>query len=294
MTEKELIDRISAIGPTETQKDRMLNRILMPGSKPKASFKRSYKIAVPALCAAIVLILFAIPVLFDDKPAVPQLIRLDAATTPFSAPIQRGVFGIEPMSAQSYLNYNGNRYSFLDNGAFFDLSGVKLGPIADSMQPANGEGTIYTIPGYDPGFRLAVEREGHYRIAQFAGKSDDGVIAADEFLALADLGRLTERVEIMTHTGTELLHAIEGKKNLQALIKAIGQSKIADDWTMEDERRLAVSQIAGNSFMIKFNLKDGTAVSMHAMPELKLATIGNGRYRLSERFLNDYADLFKL
>ena len=79
-----------------------------------------------------------------------------------------------PDGMRKMMNYNGNRYVFLENGAAYSLSAQQLkaalGTLDYDIQAdpqANGKkefsttfalgGTVYALADYDPAFRLAVE-----------------------------------------------------------------------------------------------------------------------------------------
>ncbi|MCU6712114.1 hypothetical protein M6D81_25780 [Paenibacillus sp. J5C_2022] len=316
MNEKELIARIGRIGPTETQKERMLRSILAPEAPKKAPLKAAYRLAIPAACCAMLALVLTIPLFFKQEAAIPQLVPASAqpavGVSVFGVPTR----GLDRMGPQKYMNYNGHRYTFLQQGAAYDLSGFmpeskeELGSLQFDVLEDLGNGgkkgyadkdyaatflvggTLYSLPGYDTGFRLAVELDGQYYIAQLAGRTDDRIIPADEYIALADLKRLAERVDIMDHSGSKLLHSLEEKRAVREWIEAISASSSADDLTSEDYERLAGAQSEGQSYMIKYHLKDNTTIDMYVVPELKLASIGNGRYVLDDAFLKQYGQLF--
>ncbi|MFD0960738.1 hypothetical protein [Paenibacillus chungangensis] len=316
MNEKELITRLGRIGPTETQKERMLDRILAPEAPKKAPLKAAYRFGIPAACCAMLALVLAIPLLFKQESVIPQLVPANAQPVVGISVLGVHTRGMDRMGPQKYMNYNGHRYTFLQQGVAYDLSGFmreskeELGTLQFDVLEDLGSGgkkgyankdyaatylvggTLYRLPGYDTGFRLAVELDGQYYIAQLAGRTDEGIIPANEYIALADLKRLAERVDIMNHSGSKLLHSLVEKQAVKEWIEAISASSSADDLTREDMEKLARAQSEGRSYKIAFQLKDNTSIDMYVAPELKLASIGNGRYVLAEAFLKQYGQLF--
>jgi hypothetical protein len=309
MTEKELIDRLARMGPTDKQTDRMLERILNPAAKPRFALKPSYRIALPTL-VILLLSLYWLPALQQKQnKEIPQLTSVVAPfAVEFGLPraIHAGTLG-------KFLNYNGSRYTFLEDGAAYDLSGWKveeqgvLGTlqydIAADIQNGGKKGyssrdlattymnggTIYALPGYAPTFRLAVSYEGRYYIAELSGKTDDGVIDAKEFVSLADLSRMTMRIEWLDHQGTTVMQVWDAKKDIRKWSNLIAESIPIEKLTDEQYERLAKARSSDRSFQVRWVLRDGTSIVMYLVPDLSLLTIGNGNYELSETFLEMYS-----
>ncbi|WP_214625980.1 hypothetical protein [Paenibacillus agaridevorans] len=317
MTEKELIDRLARMGPTDKQTDRMLERILNPAAKPRFALKQSYRIALPAL-VILLFSLYWLPALQQKQnKEIPQLTTVVA---PFAAEfgLPRGGKSIHIGTLGKFLNYNGSRYTFLKNGAAYDLSGWKveeqdaLGTlqydIAADIQNGGTKGyssrdlattymnggTIYALPGYAPAFRLAVSYEGRYYIAELSGKTDDRVIDAKEFVSLADLSRMTMRLEWLDHQGTTVMRVWDAKKDIRKWSNLIAESIPLEKLTDEQYERLAKARLSDRSCQARWVLRDGTSIVMYLVPDLSLLTIGNGNYELSKTFLETYSKEFLL
>jgi len=316
MNEKELIARMSKLGPSKKQKERMLSRILSQEARKKPPLRRSVKIAIPAIGCAVLSMALVFPVFFKADPAIPSLTALQQVqpttftVTPRSMPLS---VSLGPLKM---LNYNGYRYTFLNDGAPFDLTdrtpgaGDKLGTLQYDLKAdmenggKNGYaeldyattyllgGTIYQLQGYDPAFRLAVEHEGRYYIVQLSGRTDNGVIPAGDYAEAAELARLTKEIDIMNHSGSVQLHVLHRKKDIREWIGMFSQSETAVNRDREADEQWAKAQSEGKSYLAKLRLKDGTAIDMFVVPELGMAAIGDNRYILPESFSEAYADLF--
>lgn len=308
MTEKELIERLNRMGPTDRQMDRMLERILNPATKRKSIFKSSYRIALPALAILLLVPLFWPP--STQQEPIQELTPIMNAATPFAGP--RGGMALHPGSNGKVLNYNGSRYTFLENGAAYDLSGwgIEAQPALGTLQydmsadiQDGGKegyssrdlaatymlgGTLYELPGYDPAFRLVVSHEGRTYIAQLSGLADGSVIDAGDYVSLADLKRLAKRIELLNGDGT-LAQAWDEKKDIRRWISIISDSKAA-----ETSNEMAESQTSGKSYQLKWRLLDGTSITMNLAPELSQLTIGTGRYELSKTFIETYGTIFHI
>ncbi|REK77653.1 hypothetical protein [Paenibacillus paeoniae] len=298
MNEKELITRISRLGPTKTQKERMLSRILEPEAPKKAPLKRSYKIAIPAICCAMLSLALILPMFLRQESAIPSLVALSVQPspqtfTPRQMPLQAAIDPLKMMS------FNGYRYTFLSDGAPYDLSGMMPTP-GDKLSDDDQDfattylagGTLYRLQGYDPGFRIAVEHQGRYYIAQMSGRTDDVTIPAEEYVNVADLVRLTEKIDIMNHSGSLHLHSLDGKNEVRKWIEMFSRSESSVNRDREDDEQWAKAQSEGKSYLAKLRLKDGTAIDMYVVPELGAASLGDNRYGLPESFQEAYADLF--
>ncbi|RJE89618.1 hypothetical protein D3P07_05080 [Paenibacillus sp. 1011MAR3C5] len=316
MNEKELIARMSRLGPTKLQKKRMLSRILGQKARRKPPLRRSVKIAIPAIgCAVLSLALF-FPVFFKADPAIPSLTALQQVQpSPFTVTPRHMPLSVS-LGPLKMMNYNGHRYTFLNDGAPYDLAdrmpGVeeKLGLLQYDLKSdmENGGkdgyagldyattyllgGSIYRLPGYDPAFRLAVEHEGRYYIAQLSGRTDNSIIPAVEYAEAAELARLTQEVDIMNHIGSVQLHTLDRKKDVRKWIEMFSQSEAAVNRDREADEQWAKAQSEGKSYLAKLRLKDGTAIDIFVIPELGMASLGDNRYILPEAFREAYADLF--
>ncbi|MFF2888618.1 hypothetical protein [Paenibacillus sp. NPDC057967] len=316
MNKKELIARMSRLGPTKTQKERMLSRILGQEARRNPPLRRSVKIAIPAIGCAVLSLALVFPVFFKADPAIPSLTALQQAQpSPFTVTPRHMPLSVS-LGPPKMMNYNGYRYTFLNDGAPYDLADRmpeakdKLGSLIYDLKSdmENGGkdgyavldyattyllgGEVYPLPGYEPGFRLAVKHEGRYYIAQLSGRTDNGIIPAREYTEAAELARLTKEIDIMNHIGSVQLHALDRKKDVRKWIEMFSQSEPAVNRDREADEQWAKAQSEGKSYLAKLHLKDGTAIDLFVVPELGMASLGDNRYILPESFKEAYADLF--
>lgn len=199
------------------------------------------------------------------------------------------------------LNYDGARYEFLGDGAQYNLDRQKLTNVLGTLQYefvvqedltttfALG-GTLYEIPSYSPQFRVAVEYEGAYYIAQLVANVDDEPIAIDHYLDVSQLKENVKEIRINSHMGMEVLKRLDqskAKRMVEALYSAI-PATLADD----DYGSIASAQTGGQSYLISFVLKDSTTVDMYIIPGLGYIAVGDSWYDLSESFLSEFAQEF--
>lgn len=212
-----------------------------------------------------------------------------------------------PDGMRKMMNYNGNRYVFLEDGAAYSLSAQQLkaalGTLDYDIQAdpqANGKkefsttfalgGTVYELADYDPAFRLAVEWEGNYYLCQRTGQTDNSPMDAAEYFAAARFPERIERVSIADHAGAEVLAEFPGGE-ISALIGALAQAQPAA-LAEEDYLAIASAQTEGESYQLLLELNDGTTSSLYVLPSLQIAMIGDNRYALPDSFSEKFGDLF--
>ena len=212
-----------------------------------------------------------------------------------------------PDGMRKMMNYNGNRYVFLENGAAYSLSAQQLkaalGTLDYDIQAdphANGKkefsttfalgGTVYELADYDPAFRLAVEWEGNYYLCQRTGQTDNSPMDAAEYFAAARFPERIERVSIADHAGAEVLAEFPGGE-ISALIGELSQAQPAA-LAEEDYLAIARAQTEGESYQLLLDLNDGTTSSLYVLPSLQIAMIGDNRYALPDSFSEKFGDLF--
>jgi hypothetical protein len=296
--------------------ERMLDRITNPSKvepKLKWQWSRSYRIALPTLLC-VLLIGIGLPFVMNGggEPVIAVLHPI-VSPAPMAISIEpRGVGLPQASEVRKFLNYNGSRYAFLNNGEPYDLSEWKLEEseplgkleydIAADMQNGGTEGyasrdfgttylmggNLYQLPGYDPAFRLAVERDDRYYIVQLVGRTDDGSIPAVDYVEAAHLDQLAERVELLDHSSKQL-RAWSAMKDVSEWIGRISAFESAGQLTNEQYEQLAEAGSSGETYTLHVALKDGTAIDMLLNPGLRLISIGDSRYQLSEA---TYSDLF--
>ncbi|WP_168118869.1 hypothetical protein [Paenibacillus sp. HB172176] len=320
MNEDELLESIGKIIPTSGQREKMLERILTEsrtnavadagGNKRRGFARLSVRLILPSVCVALLLLLIGVPLLTKEEPLaeIPQLTPMPAT---LAAPL-KSVRGELP-GLRKFLNYNGFRYEFLDNGDAFNLSGAELGeklgtldydlsrtmssPGSAALQSRNfattfqAGGMLYAMKSYDPAFRLAVEKDGSYYVAQLAGKADNSIMDAAELMKHADLNRLTKQVEIYNGNGATLLQRVDSRKMIESWIRELSKSEAAIDLTDTQQEAIANAEHEGGSYQLKFQLRDGTSIRMIVLPKLGLITIGNGKYYPTESLLENFRQL---
>lgn len=300
MTEKELSDSFRAIVLTAEQKHKMLQNLLAARVEGRRRKRWKPGLSIVVACCALLIVWFAVPAI-DRSSSMPPLVQ---QTTPMDPRV-----GMRKM-----MNYDGYRYAFLENGAEFDLSKVqlteKLGVLeydieADIQQGAkNGYanqdfastyalgGEIYSMGGYHKSFRVAVKAGETYYIAQVVGRTDNMPLSVQDYFQNGEFAKRTAKAEVLNHSGSRILHAFDHRKELQKFIEGLSASAEAAHLQAEDYQTLSKAQSSGKSFMIRLRLKDATVTSMYVVPELRLVSIGDGQYKLSDRFLSDFAKLF--
>lgn len=235
---------------------------------------------------------------------------------PFSAGIPRPGEGrsLGAGSVAKFMNYEGNRYSFVADGRAFELGnlgvektqalGMLRYNILEDLQGGGTPGlasrdfattyltggTIYKLPGYDSAFRLAVKHEERFYIAQLSGRTDDSAIPASDYVSLAGLGKLTDRVELLDAPGVKRLNEWADAKDILKLAAELGRSLPAA-LSGEKLEELAAAQAGGRTCLLRWSLKDGTAIDMPIVPGMSLITIGDGRYELTPTFLDGYTSI---
>lgn len=187
--------------------------------------------AAAAACLVVVVALVLGGTSIFARESLPQL-ELAAPAAPAAD---------APDGMRKMMNYNGNRYVFLENGAAYSLSAQQLkaalGTLDYDIQAdpqANGKkefsttfalgGTVYALADYDPAFRLAVEWEGNYYLCQRTGQTDNSPMDAAEYFAAARFPERIERVSIADHAGAEVLAEFPGGE-ISALIGELSQAQ---------------------------------------------------------------------
>lgn len=218
-----------------------------------------------------------------------------------------GIAAEAPNGPRKYLNYNGCQYVFLENGSSFELTEAHLGEALGCLEydiladrETNGArnyaatfgvgGTLYRLTGYDPGFRLAVEFEGHYYICEKAGGTDGSALDAAALFEAANFRKTVTKITLFDHFGREELGQLSGKeaKDLIGLLSQVSPASL----TNEDYEAIGKAQKAGESFLVVFQLADTTRYKLYVIPSLSIAMIGNSRYTLPDEFHSAFDPVF--
>lgn len=213
-----------------------------------------------------------------------------------------------PDGMRKFINYNGNRYVFLENGAAYSLTSEQLGKSLGILEydiqsdpQTNGKkefsatyalgGTIYEMKAYNPYFRIAVEFESKYYICQNAANTDGTVMEIPEFFKAAGFPDAIKGISVSDHFGKETLSEIPNKETAD-FIEELSQVKPAE-LDGDQYQQIAKAQNEGKSYQLFFNLKDGTKYSLYLIPELNIAMIGDNRYMFSDEFSDKFGHLFE-
>lgn len=299
MRDDRIVRAYAPVAPSPEVRASMLGHILESKGAPSQAGTRKRSIAsrwfLPAACAAAVfLCIFTVPQLYS--PEQPSIV------------IQQVAPGADsPNGIRKTMNYNGFRYVFLENGATYDLDpsvlSQPLGTLNYNIQQdpktygstdfaasfAVG-GTVYQIDGYDPAFRLAVEWEGQYYIAQCVDTLDNTALELSTYFETAELEDRTEEVQICDHAGQSILSTLTGD-DAEALISLLTQS-ISAELTNDQYQEIARAQRSGESYQLMFRLKDSTSYTMYVIPALSIVSAGDNRYLVPEEYAQDLKNVF--
>lgn len=250
---------------------------------------------MPAACAAAVLL--SVVSLPQFQPAVesPEVIQ------------QVTVGADSPNGMRKFMNYDGLRYVFLENGATYDLEADQLSQSVGTLEHDIGQdperystmefastfavgGTIYEMKGYDPAFRLAVETDGYYYICQSVNTVDNAGLELDTYFKTAALEERVKRIQICDHAGRESLAEISGHE-VQEMLSIISCSTQAE-LTDEQYQQISKAQRTGGSFLLKCRMNDGTTYQMYVIPALSMVMAGDSTYILPDAFSEKYGSIF--
>ena len=212
-----------------------------------------------------------------------------------------------PMGPRKILNWNGCRYAFLKNGSTYTLDaqdqGKKLGVLDRSILESpeeNGEkdlaatfclgGTVWEMKLWNPAFRVAVELDGSWYICENVDTLDGTPVIPKDYFAAADFENTVEAVEILDHMEQEVFLTLTQLQR-NNMIELLSQAQPVS-LTNEDYGPIGKAQREGESFRIRFQLRDGTDFGMYVIPGLDLLMLGDNQYRLPEAFAHCFQELF--
>ncbi|MGW9124063.1 hypothetical protein ACWGPW_03560 [Paenibacillus chitinolyticus] len=240
-----------------------------------------------------------------ESPPIPQ---------PASPQVLQQSLPASPTGIRKLLTYNGYRYAFVDDGAPYKFTGTEpvksLGTLVADTGPETGKnaegsdvekdytatfavgGKLYEIPAYPSHFRIAVQYEQNFYLAEIVAKVNDSAISAKEYLDMSNLKKHVRDIHILNHAGNDVLKKMTDSASVESIVEGLYTAKTADLTNREFEG-IAEAQSQGKSYQLKFNLKDGTGMAMYIIPELKIVSMGDSYYQLPDRFLELSGDLFK-
>ena len=259
----------------------------------------------------------------SESVVTPPTTSSSVESTPESLP-QGGIIGNDmgndsPTGVRKYMNMGGVRYAFIEDGKEMTVTTEQLGAELGSLtlisgleindetgitMPSEGEmgteivdfstsfadgGKVYEITGHDSKYRVAVEKDGVYYIAENVGNSDDSAMDFNSYMTTADLANKVVKAEIYDHAGNNLLKTVE-KEDATTLINTIGGTT-SSEMTDEKHESVASAQSNGESYKVHFVLEDGTYTSSYFIPSLNQVSFGDG-YGDSATLGADVASIF--
>lgn len=213
-----------------------------------------------------------------------------------------------PTAMRKYMNFDGRRYAFLENGATYNLSAEQLQDVLGTLEydiqadpQTNGKkefsttfalgGTVYEMTEYNSDFRIAVQWEENFYICQTVGLTDNTPMNIAEYFEAAHFPETINEISIYDHAGNEMLADVPSEE-IEALIDTLVQSTPAE-LSNEEYRQISTAQKEGQSYQVFFGLNDGTIYHLYVIPSLELTMIGDSRYVLPESFAEDFGHLFE-
>lgn len=213
-----------------------------------------------------------------------------------------------PGSMRKFLNYNGYRYVFLENGASYQLEPQQLGEAlgtleydiqADPEANAGKEfsatyalgGAIRQLTGYDPAFRVAVELDGSFYVCQAVGRTDNTPLDIQAHFQAAGFPEAVESASILDHSGTQVLQELSADQS-RALAASLALCSPAE-LTNDQYQEIGSAQQEGRSYLVALHLNDGTDYTLYVIPSLNIGMIGDNRCWLPEGFLQEFGELFE-
>ncbi len=299
LNKNKLNKSLDLIQPTKEQKERMLKNILEQVEVNKTNKENNYtkeinimtyskskskKIKQWVGVAASLMVVAGIGMIWKQSniptnPNEPQ----NAIESP--ANCENG--------PRKIMNYEGYRYAFINDGTEFEIKenslGQKLGNVSKDATFGAG-GTIYSLNEYNSEFRVAINFEGKFYIAQNVAKSDDSAIDIKDYFNKMGINDRITKVEILDHMGTKVLKTLD-KDAANILINSFKQTKIAE-LSNENYEAIANAQSTGKSYKISFVLEDGTKVENYIIPSMGYVSIGDYTCT-SETLQQQVSDIFE-
>ncbi len=233
--------------------------------------------------------------------------QLGATQSPPSI-VQTAPASDSPSGMRRFMNYNGMRYEFLGDGAIYEIPREELGEVLGTLdydivsdpETYSGKdlassfalgGTVYSLNGYSPEFRLAVEWDGSYYLCESVAYTDGQLLQIDSYFSLAGFPENIQGVSIYDHAGINLLDRLPNEEieNFTELLKGSLPAELEN----EDYQEIGRAQQEGRSFQISFELMDGTEYRFYLIPSLRISMFGDGRYSLPQEFCDSYTDIFE-
>ena len=299
MRNDRIVSAYANVKPDAETRERMIANILAQ-RKDIALSKRRKKLpllcwAMPAACAAAVLLLVVAAPQFQPAVESPEVLQQVAPGAD------------SPSGMRKFMNYDGLRYAFLENGASYDLEADQLSQPLGTLEYDIGHdpetygtmefaatfavgGTIYEMEGYDPRFRLAVKMDGCYYICQSVDTVDNTGLELDTYFETAHLQERVESILICDHAGRESLAEVSDQEVLEMLSVISGSART--ELTDEQYQQVGRAQRTGGSFLLQCRMNDGTAYQMYVIPSLSIVMAGDSMYVLPHTFSEEFGSIF--
>lgn len=174
-----------------------------------------------------------------------------------------------PTGPRKMVNFEGNRYVFLNDGEVFELTKEQLG---DEITKQD-EGTFYELEGFSPEFRMAFQYKGDYYICENVGKSDDSAMDVQAYLEVADLKSHVIYADIFDLYREHILNGLD-KEAADEVLDIFNQAQIVE-LTQEEHEAIAKAQAEELGYLVEFTLEDYTTFKSYIIPTMNYITIGD-------------------
>ena len=291
MNEKEIYTSLDCIKPTQEQKDRMLNNILAQAKQKKVEPQKtsnvvSFRPRQWMYVAASLLVVVG----------VGSYVGKQSLMTPPSYMEQENPSYGQQVGVRKFMNYKGYRYVFLEeipqNIDFSSLTNqlgqleslLIFGETTDTAKEyattfAQG-GTIWESKDYNPDYRVVVEHEGQYYLCENVGRSDDTYFDLAHFFEAADFGERALGIEVSRRIDGIFITELD-QQTSKALLEDISKSRFLETDQIPYEE-LASDEAREKSITLKILLSDETSLEIFATPSLRILSIGDNYYQISE------------
>lgn len=240
----------------------------------------------------------------ETVPLIRQIPDASTLITPFAEPVAN--------ESRKNMAMDGHCYAFAGNGARYDFSAfditMSLGTLdhelsedmasPDNNQSAAGDfattwapgGTVYEIPGYDPAFRVAVEQNGAWYMAELVANLDGTPLDAGYYFDVSAMRSRVRGADVIPGWGVEALHRF-GRKDARTIVDILATASPA---ALSDGEREAAAQARseGRSWQLCLRLADDTTVTLDIIPNLALFAIGDDDFYLPAAFMEQYGERF--
>ncbi len=226
---------------------------------------------------------------------------------------------VSPTGVTKQLHYNNSRYSFLQDGAEMEIApeslGAQLGVLslmdgltineetgmaevgengygntyADFASTYMDGGTVYELADHSSDYRVAVEKDGKYYVAEKSGNYDNSPLAVDEYFTNSGLMDKVVGVDIYNHMG-DTLHKSLTEEETKELLNSISVGTGTDSSELNYDE-IVGAQSSGQSYKMHLMLEDGTYTTSYIMPSLNMFSLGDG-YAMVESFGDSIMNLF--